>query len=129
MRIHALVARRNNGMTGQPTLRHNRRIDGGLEGFRSQARTVEIEVAIAPDLGSLERPDTGLEPQFCNAQRFSDVSDLVRGFGFSRSDNRIPFVLYGKALGSQLVGQQRGKIRRNDKGADAPFAYEQIEKI
>ena len=31
MRIHALVARRNNGMTGQPTLRHNRRIDGGLE--------------------------------------------------------------------------------------------------
>jgi hypothetical protein len=68
MRIHALVARRNNGVTRQPTLRHNRRIDGGLEGFGSQARTVEIEVAIAPDLGSLERSYAGLQPQCCDAQ-------------------------------------------------------------
>ena len=50
MRIHALVARRNNSVTRQPTLRHNRRIDGGLEGFRSQARTIEIKVTIAADL-------------------------------------------------------------------------------
>src|SRR5262245_41727351 len=121
MRIHALVARRNNGVTGQPTLRHNRRIDGGLEGFRSQARIVEIELAMAPDLGSAERSYTGLKAQFCDAERFSDVSDLVSGFGFSRSEKGIPFDLHGKALASQLVGQQRGKIRWNDKGADTPF--------
>jgi hypothetical protein len=37
--------------------------------------------------------------------------------------------LYSKALASQLVGQQRGKICRNEKRADAPFAEEQIENI
>ena len=115
MRIDALVARRNDSVTRQPPLRHDRRIDGGLEDFRSQARTIEIEVAVASDLCSLKGPDAGLKPQFRDPQRFGDVFYLVGGFCFSLGEKRVPFDLYCKAFGPQLVGQQSGKVRRDDK--------------
>ena len=129
MRIDALIAGRNDRVARQPALRHDRRIDRGLEHFRSQSRAVEIEIAVALGRVRLSMRIPASSPSRATRKRFGDLSDFDGGLWFRARPKRIAFDLHAEAFGAQLVGEQRGKICRHDQRADASFAKEQIENI
>src|SRR5919106_1790939 len=70
VRVDALVAGGNNRVAGKPSLRHDGRVDDGLQRFRGQAAAVEMEIAVAADFGSFKCPDAGLKPKSRDPKRF-----------------------------------------------------------
>ena len=129
VRIDALVAGRDDRVAGKPPLSHDRGVDDSLQCFGSQSSAIEMEVAVASGFGSFKRANAGLETQSRDAERFGDMFNLVRGFGFAFSEEWIPFDLDAKPLRSELVGEQRGKIGRDDERTDAALAEEQIKNV
>src|SRR5207245_11795370 len=88
-----------------------------------------MEIAAAPDFGPFKRANARLETQCRDAERFGDMFNLVRGFGFAFSEEWIPFDLDAKTLGPELIGEQRGKIGRDDERTDAGLAAEQSKNV
>src|ERR1041384_2716955 len=100
-------------MAGQPALRHDRRVDGGLEHFRSHSRAVQIQITIAFGPCSLEHANTGFESESRNPQGFGDLRDFDAVFSFALGPKWIALNLHAVALGPELVRKERGKICRN----------------
>ena len=105
VRIDALVPGGDNGVTREPALPHDRRVDNGFQSFRRQSGAIEAKIPIATNFGPFERANAGLETQRRDPERFGDMFHLVNSFGFTLSEKRIPLDLHAKALGSELICQ------------------------
>ena len=114
MRIDALIAGRNYCVAGQPTLRHDRRVDSGLEHFRSQARSIQIEIAVALGLSALEHANAGFESEAGDFQRLGDLFHFETVLGFALRPERIALDLHAVAFSAELIQKQRGEICRHD---------------
>ena len=116
-------------MAGNPALRHDRCVDESFQGFRGQARPVQVKIAVAFNFRSLQGANPRFEAEGCDTEGFRDVPDLLGSLCFPLGKKRIAPDLNAESFGPELIRNQNRKIRRDHQRSNVAFAEQEIEDI